>query len=119
MSDDIARFKGQQKGIVLQHSPFKDMPVLLPSSLDVGSARAVNFASDDSCTVCLARGDKMIALARANNLVPNSLPAYFFEVKIDEIGTARPFVCVCVCVCVFERATLPNRITRVKPPLVE
>jgi hypothetical protein len=49
MGNDVVRFKGQQKGSALQHSPFIDFPVLLPNSLDVGSARSITFNSDDSC----------------------------------------------------------------------
>ena len=95
--NDQQRFADRAKGCVLAHSPFKSLTVLLPSCIDLGSSRSIAFVTDDCCTVRLSRQrassdghkDVSVTVIRSNHLVPNSLPAYYFEVSVLDMGAAK------------------------------
>ena len=88
--NDQQRFADRAKGTQLSHSPFRSLSVLLPNSFDLGSSRSISFLSDDCCLVQFSRSkDASVAVIRSNHLVPNSLPAYYFEVTLVEGGAAR------------------------------
>jgi len=74
----------------LSFSPFKSLQVHLPSALDVGSARGVQFNDEQLCLVSFQSAeDSSVGLVRSNFLVPNSLPAYYFEVTVNSLGLSR------------------------------
>lgn len=88
---DQVRFNRRLEGNKLKFSPFKQMQLHLPSNLDVGSARAVSFIGDRE-SLCEVRyngtsSGLSVGLIRSNFLVPNSLPAYYFEVTIHALGS--------------------------------
>ncbi len=67
---------------VLKHSPFAKLPVILPNVLDRGSGKRVTFPASSDLTI-VARGkvsfEDEFGLVRGNNVIPNSLPTYYFE----------------------------------------
>ena len=96
--NDQQRFAERAKGTVLPHSPFKSLTVLLPNSFELGSSRAISFLTDDCCTVQFSRPrlspfdsakDLSVTVIRSNHLVPNSLPAYYFEVTVTDLGHVK------------------------------
>jgi hypothetical protein len=99
MADDVARFQEQHRGVELTHSPFAGAPVLLPNTLDVGSARAATFVAKRPCdVVCTPTKDASVSIVRANNLIPNSLPSYY----VSASSPFPPLLPLClICVAVF------------------
>ena len=88
--NDQQRFADRAKGTQLTHSPFRSLTVLLPNSFDLGAPRSISFLTDDCSTIQFTRGrDSAVAVLRSNHLVPNSLPAYYFELTIVDAGQPR------------------------------
>jgi len=94
MVPDSVRFNKQQTaGSQLHHSPFRHLQLHLPTCFDAASARGVTFVGDrDSMREIRYMGGSSgimhVGIARSNFLVPNSLPAYYFEVKVINMGQA-------------------------------
>ena len=88
--NDQQRFADRAKGTQLSHSPFRSLTVLLPNSFDLGAPRSISFLTDDCSTIQFSRGrDNSVAVLRSNHLVPNSLPAYYFELTVVDAGQPR------------------------------
>ena len=85
--NDQQRFADRAKGTQLSHSPFRSLTVLLPNSFDLGAPRSISFLTDDCSSVQFSRArDSSVAVLRSNHLVPNSLPAYYFELTVVDAG---------------------------------
>jgi len=70
---------------VLEYSPFKGQPVTLPSAFDRSTARHVAFAKGNLCNIVGRISDlevERVGISRANAVIPNSLPAFYFEIKL-------------------------------------
>jgi len=72
---------------LLEYSPFKGLPVNLPSGFDRGSARSVAFVTGDLKTIVGKTTEKeweSVGIGRGNFVIPNSLPAFYFEITLSE-----------------------------------
>lgn len=88
--DDALRFQRQLQGNELSHSPFRFLQVSLPNAFDRGSSRGANFLNDICTQVGFTTSKEItIGAVRSNHLVPNTLPAFYFEMTVTSPGSAR------------------------------
>jgi hypothetical protein len=67
-------------------SPFAKLPATLPSSLHRTSSRRVVFPDDSGRFLAKDVHDLSgTGLARANSVIPNSLPSYYFEMTLIDL----------------------------------
>ncbi|ETO22615.1 HECT domain-containing family protein, partial [Reticulomyxa filosa] len=71
---------------LLKYSPFRMLQVHLPSHLDTESASGITFSRTHEFRIMFKKGQHSIGYCRANNLIPLSIPKYYFEVKILKLG---------------------------------
>ncbi|ETO14285.1 hypothetical protein RFI_23084 [Reticulomyxa filosa] len=72
---------------LLKFSPFRTLQVHLPSRLDTESASGVIFSRSHEFRIMFKKThNNMVGYCRTNNLIPLSIPGYYFEVKILKLG---------------------------------
>eukprot|EP01087_Luapelamoeba_hula_P010094 TRINITY_DN2658_c0_g1_i4.p1 TRINITY_DN2658_c0_g1~~TRINITY_DN2658_c0_g1_i4.p1 ORF type:complete len:3811 (+),score=698.07 TRINITY_DN2658_c0_g1_i4:295-11727(+) len=83
----------------LEHNPFKGQPVSLPSTFDRATARNLAFVQDSLLGVVGRTTDReleRVGIVRGNAVIPNSLPAFYFEIRLapatpeDDSGFVEP-----------------------------
>ncbi|ETO05664.1 ran-binding protein, partial [Reticulomyxa filosa] len=72
---------------LLKYSPFRMLQVHLPSRLDTESARGIIFSRSHEFRIMFKKEQHhIIGYCRTNNMIPLSIPGYYFEVKILKLG---------------------------------
>jgi hypothetical protein len=85
-TDEIARLERLARGIELTFSPFNGIGVLLPNGIDNSTAKNLQFLTADNCKIKISAPSVSLAFGRSLHLIPNSLPSYYFEVRINSSG---------------------------------
>jgi hypothetical protein len=90
MTEDTYRFMQRHKGNALEASPFSHLGLHLPNALDPGSSRAMNFDGDGLTRATLSTSkESSFGVVRSNFLIPNTLPAYYYEITVEKKGLVR------------------------------
>ncbi len=92
VEDSMTQRQSLSQAELLKHSPLAKLPLILPSQLDRGSAKRVAFPQGDLRTVVrsMREFDFGIGLVRSNSVIPNSLPAYYFEIRLHPLEGFSP-----------------------------
>eukprot|EP01084_Bolivina_argentea_P276391 471600_1 len=74
---------------ILAHSPYKNLKLNLPKTLDSESSKNVRFSSKYPFRVTFKSSpDYFVGYCRTRALAPQSVPAYYYEVTIIKMGDA-------------------------------
>ena len=97
--DDRLKYIEHAKSNELKASIFKDLPLYLPNALDISSSKYISFNDELLNTItfihpALKESKSLfkvglgmnIGVVRANYMIPSSLKAYYFEIKIVNMG---------------------------------
>ncbi|ETO26336.1 ran-binding protein [Reticulomyxa filosa] len=72
---------------LLKYSPFRTLQVHLPSRLDTESAMGVLFSQNHEFRIMFKKQQHhLVGYCRTNNMIPLSIPLYYFEAKIVKLG---------------------------------
>ncbi|PRP87156.1 putative HECT E3 ubiquitin ligase [Planoprotostelium fungivorum] len=90
ISTDHSGGRRQNQCDMISHSPFAGLPINLPTLLHRSSSKRLLFPDEDGRVIVKDPNDHSgTGLARANCVIPNSIPSFYFEITLMEKGTGR------------------------------